>query len=133
MVAASTSVAAGAASAGFTVTTVPTCVSAIATISATYAGVTKSSVLTVTSTTMDTVTLQRAEYVRGRNLLRTWATSSAPTATLQVFVTSSAELIGTMSNLGAGSYSGQFAWPVNPQNITIRSSSCGTATRDLAK
>jgi hypothetical protein len=33
-----------------------------------------------------------------------------------------------MRNLGDGRYSGQFAWPANPESITVRSSLCGSAT-----
>jgi len=51
------------------------------------------------------------------------------TATLQVFVTSSGQLIGTLSNDGGGRFRGEFSWPVNPQSITVRSSFGGQATR----
>jgi len=38
-----------------------------------------------------------------------------------------------MRNLGDGNYSGTFAWPVNPANITVRSTSCGTASTVVDK
>ena len=50
------------------------------------------------------------------------------TATLQVFVTASGALIGTLSNAGGGKYQGQFSWPTNPVNITLKSSLGGSAT-----
>jgi len=50
------------------------------------------------------------------------------TSTLRVYVASTAELIGTLRNLGDGNCSGQFGWPTNAQAITVRSSSCGSTT-----
>lgn len=46
--------------------------------------------------------------------------------TLTVFLTSTSQVIGTMS--GAGTSKGQFAWPVNPEKITIASSLGWSAT-----
>jgi hypothetical protein len=51
-----------------------------------------------------------------------------PNATLQAFVTSSGQLVGTLSNQGGGRFRAEFTWPVNPQSITVRSSSGGSAT-----
>jgi hypothetical protein len=45
-----------------------------------------------------------------------------------VFVTSNGQLIGTLSNQGGGRFRAEFTWPVNPQSITVRSSSGGSAT-----
>jgi hypothetical protein len=124
---ATVTVAAGATSANFTLSTIA-CASAVATISATYSGVTMSAGLNVILGTTDTVTIQRADYFAKRQELRVAAKSTSSTATLQVFETSSGVLIGTLSNLGDGSYKGQFTWSVNPMNITVRSNSCGSAT-----
>ena len=78
---------------------------------------------------IDTVSITRAEYQTNNRRLRVDATSTNATATLQVFVTSSNQLIGTLSNEGGGRFRGQFSWPVNPQNITVRSNFGGQATR----
>jgi photosystem II stability/assembly factor-like uncharacterized protein len=122
---ASVTVAAGQTSANFAVST-GVCAFGSATISATSAGVTESAVLTVTSA-VDYVTVQQAQYVAGKRELRLDVTSTSTTATLSAFVTSSGAWIGQLTNSGAGSYRGRFVWPVNPQNVTVRSSSCGSA------
>jgi len=126
----SVTVAAGATSATFTVSTnsLPACASSVATISATYSGVTKSAGLTVTTAATDTVAIQQADYFANKHALRVAATSTGSTATLQVYVTSTGELIGTLKHYDGNRYSGQFTWPVNPQNIAVRSSLCGSAT-----
>lgn len=79
----------------------------------------------------DTVSIARAEYVSNKTELRVEATSTDANASLQVFVTSSNELIGTLNNQGGGKYKGQFNWPVNPQNITINSSSGGSDSANV--
>jgi hypothetical protein len=86
---------------------------------------------TTAGTGTDTVTITRAEYRTSRSTLRVEATSTRADATLQVFVTSSGELIGTLTNNGGGRFRGQFSWPVNPQNITVRSNFGGQATRTV--
>jgi hypothetical protein len=50
---------------------------------------------------------------------------------LRVFVTSTNQLIGTLSNDGGGRFRGEFSWPVNPQSITVRSNFGGQATRTV--
>jgi hypothetical protein len=84
------------------------------------------------TTAADTVSITRAEYEVAKSTLRIEATSSRSTATLQVFVSSTNQLIGTLSNNGGGKYSGQFSWSVNPQNITVRSSLNGAASRAVS-
>jgi hypothetical protein len=37
-------------------------------------------------------------------------------------------LIGTLKSNGNGRFSGQLSWPINPNNITVRSSFGGSAT-----
>ena len=76
----------------------------------------------------DSVAITKAEYQAGKGRLRVEATSTDVTATLQVFVTSSGQLIGTLSNKGGGKFGGEFTQSVNPQSITVRSSSGGSAT-----
>ena len=51
-----------------------------------------------------------------------------PSDTLQVFVSGTTQLIGTMTNLGNGNYQGQFPWPVNPGKVDIKSSGGATLT-----
>jgi len=79
----------------------------------------------------DMVTITRAEYQTGNHRLRVEATSTRANATLQAFVTSTNQLIGTLSNAGGGRFRGEFTWPVNPQNITVRSNFGGQATRNV--
>jgi FG-GAP-like repeat len=81
----------------------------------------------------DTVTITRAEYQTGNRRLRVEATSTNATATLQVFVTSTNQLIGTLANNGGGRFRGQFSWPVNPQTITVKSNFGGQATRTVTQ
>jgi hypothetical protein len=78
----------GATSASFTVFT-STCTSGSATVRAMYGGVTQSVRLTVTSAA-DDVTIQRAQYSIAKRELRVEGMSTRSTATLEVFVTSSA-------------------------------------------
>jgi len=79
----------------------------------------------------DTVAVQRAEYDSGNRTLRVEATSTRTNATLQVLVTSTGQIIGTLSNLGGGKYGANLNWSVNPQNITVRSSFGGSASRNV--
>jgi hypothetical protein len=72
-----------------------------------------------------------AEYSAGNAELRVEATSSNASATLSVYVTSTNTFIGTLRNEGGGRYRGDFSWPTNPQNITVRSSFGGTASRTV--
>ena len=80
----------------------------------------------------DTVAIQRADYDDRNEELKVDATSTSANATLQVFVTSTNQLIGTLTNDGGGSYSGTFSWSVNPQNITVRSNLGGSASRNVS-
>jgi probable HAF family extracellular repeat protein len=87
---------------------------------------------TPTAAATDTVTIQRADYTSWRDQLQVDATSTNPSATLQVFVTSTNQLIGTLNSNGNGSYSSTFSWPTNPQNITVRSNLGGSASRNVS-
>ena len=136
---ASVTVAAGASSANFTVNT--TAVSAItsATISGTFNGLTRSATLTINPVaapppppTTDTVRITRAEFESSKRTLRVEATSTSSNATLQVFVTATGALLGTLSNNGGGQYRGELSVSTNPQNITVRSSLGGVATSNVA-
>jgi hypothetical protein len=79
----------------------------------------------------DTVAIQRAEYVVSKAKLHVNATSTNNSAVLKCYVTSTNALIGTLTNRGGGMYSARFSWPTNPQNITVRSSFGGQATRTV--
>jgi hypothetical protein len=68
-------------------------------------------------------------YSTSKHQLNVQATSSSNAATLSVYVTGTGQLIGTLSNNGGGKYSGKLSWPTNPQNITVRSSLGGSATK----
>lgn len=76
----------------------------------------------------DTVTIMRAEYTTSRKQLRIVATTSDPAATLTAYVTSTETLIGTLMN-NAGRHTGRFRMMTNPQNITVKSSSGGSASK----
>ncbi|HEX8736408.1 MAG TPA: FG-GAP-like repeat-containing protein [Pyrinomonadaceae bacterium] len=129
---ASVTVPAGAASASFTVNTGSVSSTFTATIGASLNGLSRSATLTVTpaaTTANDTVAVQRAEYDSGNRRLRVEATSTRTNAVMQVLVTSTGQIIGTLTNNGGGRYSADLSWSVNPQNITVRSSFGGQASR----
>lgn len=136
---ASVTVAAGASSASFTVTTGTVNATMTAIISGALNGVTRSSTLTINPVTAppppppstDTVRITRAEFDSGKRTLRVEATSTSSSATLRVFVTSTGQLLGTLSNGGGGQYRGELSVSTNPQNITVRSSLGGVATASV--
>jgi hypothetical protein len=78
---------------------------------------------------VDTVAIQKADYVVSKKQLVVQASSTSQTATLTVTVTATGEVIGVLTNKGAGSYAGTFAWPAAPQSITVTSDLTGTASR----
>ncbi len=131
---ASVTVAAGASSATFTVNTAAVSATTTATISAAFNGLTRTASLTINPVnvppqpTTDTVRITRAEYDSGKRVLRVEATSTSANATLQVFVTATGQLLGTLGNSGGGQYRGELNAATNPQNITVRSSLGGVAT-----
>lgn len=123
----SVTVPAGETSATFTVSTSAQDFDQSSAISASYGGVTDSVILSVTaSQSADTVTISRAEYDSDKDVLRVEADSSDSGATLRAYVTATDELIGTLSD-GRG----EFSWPTNPENVTVRSSLGGSATRSV--
>ena len=121
--------AAGATSATFTVTTKAVTASTSVVVSATGGGVTRSATLTVNPASADTVGITKAEYTASKSVLLVEATSTSSSATLQVFQTATNQLIGTLTNNGGGKYTGQFSWPTNPQNITVKSSLGGSSSK----
>jgi hypothetical protein len=136
---ASVTVAAGASSASFTVNTATVSATLSAVISGTFNGVTRSATLTINSATApppppsatDTVRVTRAEFESSKRILRVEATSTSSNATLQVFVTATGQLLGTLSNSGGGQYRSELSVSTNPQNITVRSSLGGVATSSV--
>ena len=133
----SVTVAAGASSASFTVRTTQVSAATTATITATLNGASRSATLTISSATptptptADTVSISRAEYETSKRTLRVEASSTRADAKLQAFVTSTGQLIGTLSGSG-GRFSGQFNVAANPQNVTVRSSLGGQASRAVS-
>ena len=77
----------------------------------------------------DTVAITLAQYRISKRQLSVQATSTAAGATLTAYVTATGARIGTLTDTGGGKFSGKFKWPNNPQNITVRSSLGGSATR----
>jgi hypothetical protein len=126
-------VPAGSSSRSFSTSTTQVAVTTRAVITASLNGTSRSATLTINPGAPggDTVSITRAEYDSGNRRLRVEATSTRVTATLQVFITSNNQLIGTLSNEGGGRFRGEFAWPVNPQSITVRSNFGGQATRTV--
>jgi hypothetical protein len=129
-VSSSVTIAGGSTSTTFTVCT-RACASATVTISAAYGGAGRSAALTVTVTS-DTVVIQAADYFRKRQVLRVDATSTISTAVLSVHETLSGAFIGTLTRYDGSGYHGDFTWPLNPRNITVRSTLCGSAATDVA-
>jgi hypothetical protein len=138
---ASVTVPAGASSATFTVTTkVVCCQGWWSIITATAGGIERSQVLNVNPGSVspppppgtDSVSITRAEYTVSSKSLRVEATSTKSTATLNVYVSSTNALIGTLTNNGGGKYSRTFSWPSNPQTIVVRSSLGGSATKAVS-
>lgn len=73
--------------------------------------------------------MQSADYVTSKRELRVEVSDSSSTATLRAYVTSTGALIGTLSNSGGGKYKAQFTVSTNPQNVTVRSSLGGSASK----
>jgi FG-GAP-like repeat len=127
-------VPAGSSSRSFSIGTTQVQTTTSAVITASLNGTSRSATLTINPAGggADSVSITRAEYDTGNRRLRVEATSTRSNAILQVFVTSSGQLIGTLSNDGGGRYRGEFSWPINPQSITVRSNFGGQATRTVA-
>ena len=119
-------VPAGTTSVSFPISTAA-CSSGSVTLTAAFGGSTSSAALAVSSGA-DSVTIQQADYFVNKRELRVAAKTSGAGAVLSVLVTSSGAPVGTLQNLGDGKHSGAFAWPVNPQSITVRSNLCGSVT-----
>ena len=79
----------------------------------------------VNSVQADTVTITRAQYKIARSQLTVQATDSNTTATLTVSVTSTGQVLGTMTNR-ARNYQAKFSGLANPVNITVTSNLGGS-------
>jgi hypothetical protein len=100
------------------------------TITASAAGLTRSVTLTVTPPVAgDSVSIQLAQYDSGKRVLSVEATSSKPQAILHVYRTEGMVAIGQLTGDGSGRYRGQLALGTNPQNITVKSSLGGSASK----
>ena len=109
----------------------PTGTTVLPTVTSIPPSATPTPVLATATVATDTVSIQLAEYSAGSAQLRVEATGSNASATLSVYVTATNTLIGTLRNDGGGRYRGDFSWPTNPQNITVRSSLGGSASRTV--
>jgi hypothetical protein len=128
---ATVTVASGATTANFSISTTQVSAATTAQITATLNTISRVATLTISPTApaADTISISRAEYDRSKTTLRVEASSSRSNATLQVFITSTNQLLGSLTNNGGGRFSGQFSVPTNPQNITVRSNFGGSSSR----
>jgi hypothetical protein len=129
---ASVTIPAGATSVEFTINTTAVTAPSPVTLTANAAGLTKSTILSVNPPGLpvtDTVAIQRAEYTTSKKTLRVEATSSNKTVTMTVTNSSTGAVLGTLANKGGGKYEATLSVATNPVNITVKSSSGGSATR----
>lgn len=134
---ATVTIPAGQTSTTFTVPTQAVTSSYTVVITATYAGESRFAFLGVAPPAppppADSVSVRRAEYDAGKRTLEIEATSSNASATLRAFVTATGAEIGTLRNEGGGRYRASFGNVAsNPQNVTVRSSLGGSASRTVA-
>jgi hypothetical protein len=87
---------------------------------------------TPTPAPVDRVTIQVADYTASKRELRVEVSDSSSTATLRAYVTKTGALLGTLSNSGGGRYRGQFTSTSNPQNVTVKSSLGGSASKPVS-
>jgi hypothetical protein len=109
----------------FTVTLATSAPAGPVTISASLNGQTTTAQLTILDQISPTTS---GNWGKHDHLLTVTAATNNPSDTLQVFVSGTTQLIGTMTNLGQGDYTGQFPWPVNPGYVDIKSSGGATLT-----
>ena len=109
---ASVLVPAGLTAASFNVQTNPVTAFTTATLTATYGSIpstqTARLVVAAPPATVDTVSIQKADYVVSKRQLTVQASSTIQTTTLTVTLTATGEVIGVLTNIGAGSYAGMF-------------------------
>jgi len=83
------------------------------------------------ASTVDTVTILKAQYSTSGSKLNVTATDSNPAAVLTVKVTSSGQILGTMQTRGDGKYQLKKTGIANPVNITVTSNLGGSASKDV--
>jgi len=111
----------------FTVTIARNAPAGQVTISASLNGQTTTAQLTI----LDQISSSSGNWGKRDHLLTVTAATNNPSDALQVFVSGTTQLIGTMTNLGQGNYQGQFSWPVNPGYVDIKSSGGATVTMPI--
>jgi hypothetical protein len=115
---ASVTVPAGQLSASFAVQGSGVSATTSVTLTAQYNGGTASTVLTVAPG--DKVTVTSATYSQSTHVLSVSATGSNAQATLQVFLASNNQLLGTMVNQGGGNYALQVGFASGiPSSINV--------------
>jgi hypothetical protein len=128
---ATATIPAGFVESTFNITTSQVPSQTVATLQGIAGGATRNVDLTVrpeATPAPDSVAITRAEYQTGNRRLRVEATSTNASATLTVYVTSTNAIIGTLTGDGSGRFRGDLNFATNPVNITVRSSSGGSAT-----
>jgi hypothetical protein len=129
---ASVLVPAGLTSTSFNVQTNTVTTFVTATLTATYGTIpsTQTARLTVAPppAAVDSVSIQKADYVVSKKQLTVQASSTSQTVMLTVTSTTTGEVIGVLTNKGAGSYAGTFPSAASPQNITVTSDLGGAAS-----
>jgi hypothetical protein len=83
------------------------------------------------ASTVDTVTITKAQYSISGSQLKVNATDSNPAAVLTVKVTSSGQILGTMQTRGDGNYQLKKNGIANPVNITVTSNLGGSASKNV--
>src|SRR5262245_9958353 len=129
---ATATIPAGMVEATFNITTAQVMTPTVVNLNGTAGGVMRGASLTVRPVSVpaaDSVSITRAEYVVSQRRLRIEATSSNAGATLTAYVASTNATIGTLTNDGGGRFRAELTFPTNPGNITVRSSSGGSASR----
>jgi hypothetical protein len=124
---ATVTVAAGATSATFPLATPAIATATTVTISAAHNGATTAAQFTVLPP-QDSVTVTVAQYDTAKQVLSVEATCTSAFINVYLFVSSTGQLMGALTNAGGGTYKGQFSSPTNPQQITLRSTLGGRAT-----
>ena len=132
---ASVLVPAGATSASFDVQANTVTAFVTATLTATYGTIpftqTARLIVAPPPTAPETVSIQKADYVVSKKQLTVQASSTSQTVMLTVTSTATGEVIGVLTNKGAGSYAGTFTLSASPQNITVTSDLGGAASLDV--
>lgn len=130
---ASVFIPAGLTSASFLVQTNPVATFVTVTLTATFGVIpstrTASLVLAPPPAAVDTVLVQKADYVVKKQQLTVQASSTSQTVMLTVTSTATGEVIGILTNKGAGSYAGTFTLSAAPQSITVTSDLGGTNSK----